>query len=172
MLDADGTIVLTFHFNSAFEEGQTYILKSGSVFGFTDGKTYTLDKDYVFTWDGTNWTVSNEIPVIMTLAYRWGAANVLQVNTDLPASTPLKDFLAGDNGCSLDESASSHLLGYASMANADGTIVLTFNANESFSSGEKYILNSGSVFGFTDGKTYALDNRYVFTWNGSNWILE
>ena len=57
MDDDKGTIVLSFHFNNAFTAGQTYILKKGSVFGFTDGKKYKLDKDYVFTWDGSNWTM-------------------------------------------------------------------------------------------------------------------
>ena len=57
MDNVDGTIVLTFHFNSAFEVDQTYILKKDSVFGFTDGEKYALDKDYVFTWDGSNWTM-------------------------------------------------------------------------------------------------------------------
>ena len=55
MDNADGTIVLTFHFNSSFAAGQTYVLPAGAVFGFTDGKKYVLDKDYTFTYDGSGW---------------------------------------------------------------------------------------------------------------------
>jgi hypothetical protein len=58
MANADGVIVLTFNFNSAFEVGQTYVLSAGSVFGFTDGNTYTLDANYTFTWDGSNWAMT------------------------------------------------------------------------------------------------------------------
>ena len=35
---------------------------------------------------------------------RYGTANVIQVNTDLPASIPCTNFLATDNGCSIDQS--------------------------------------------------------------------
>ena len=175
MLDADGTIVLTFHFNSAFEAGQTYILKKDSLFSFTDGKKYKLDKDYVFTWDGSNWTVSNELPAqigTLEFAYRWGAGNVIQVNTDLPSTTPCVNFTAGDNGCEIDQSQNQYQqVGWIGMDNVDGTIVLTFHFNSAFEAGQTYVLKKGSVFGFTDGKKYALDKDYTFTWDGSNWTM-
>ena len=107
----------------------------------------------------------------LEFAYRYGTNTLIQMNTNLPASTTLKDFLVGDNGCNIDESASAHLVGYISMANADGTIVLTFNFNDAFTAGQTYILKKGSVFGFTDGKKYALDKDYTFTWDGSNWTM-
>ena len=52
------TIVLSFNFNSAFSVGQTYFLPVGSVFGFTDGSKYSLDKDYTFRFDGSSWQVN------------------------------------------------------------------------------------------------------------------
>ena len=58
MENVGGTIVLTFHFNSNFSAGQTYTLPAGAVFGFTDGNKYTLDKDYTFTFNGTQWSMT------------------------------------------------------------------------------------------------------------------
>ena len=175
MDSADGTIILTFHFNSTFEAGQTYILKSGSVFGFTDGKSYTLDKDYVFTWDGSTWTMTNELPAEPTaleLAYRYGTNSLIQMNTNLPSDTPLVNFTAGDNGCNIDQSLNEYQqVGWIGMDSADGTIILTFHFNSTFEAGQTYILKSGSVFGFTDGKSYTLDKDYVFTWDGSTWTM-
>ena len=178
MANADGVIVITLNFNNAFAAGQTYILPAGAVFGFTDGNTYVLDTNYVFVWDGSNWTVSDAEPTpepeenSLTFQYRWGAANVFQVNTNLPATTPIANFLATDNGCSIDQSGNQYQqVGWFGMANADGTIVLTFNFNSAFEAGQTYVLPAGAVFGFTDGSTYVLDANYTFTWDGSNWTM-
>ena len=174
MDNADGIIVLAFHFNAAFEIGQTYYLPAGSVFGFTDGNTYTLTVDHTFTWDGTNWALSYEAPEQkpevenISLAYRYGAAKLIQFNTDLPATTPLQDFLADANGCQITQSGDQQV-GYISMVNADGTIVLTFNFNAEFTKGQSYTLAAGSVFGFTDGSSYVLDQDYTLYWDGANW---
>ena len=242
MENVDGTIVLTFHFNSAYTYGQSYILSAGSIFGFTDGSRYKLYQDTQLYWDDSQWTAeepapqedvldesnftggkefttfadlpvdSNSVEKIeeykalgfntsllaedhtgakgpdelftaslttanapvngLNFQYRWGAGNVFQVNTNLPATTPLKDFLVTDNGCSIDQSANQYQqVGYISMANADGTIVLTFNFNASFEAGQSYVLPAGAVFGFTDGNTYTLDADYTFTWDGSTWTM-
>ena len=54
----EDTIVLSFTFyNKTFAAGQTYFLPGGSIFGFTDGNRYALDKDYTFRYDGTNWQI-------------------------------------------------------------------------------------------------------------------
>ena len=181
MDNVDGTIVLTFHFNNAFEAGQNYTLPAGAIFGFTNGYLYHLDGDYTFTFDGSSWsadTPSVEPDVTepeetepaknMSLAYRYGAANLIQFNTDLPATTALKDFLATDNGCQITQSGDQQV-GYVSMLNADGTIVLTFNFNSAFSAGQSYTLAAGSVFAFTDGTSYVLDKDYTFYFDGSFW---
>ena len=174
MENVDGTIVLTFHFNDTFEVGQTYFLPAGAVFGFTDGNTYTLTADHTFTWDGSNWTLTTQVPepapeqTTVSFAYRYGTASLIQFNTNLPATTTLKDFLATDNGCQITQSGDQQV-GYISMANTDGTIVLTFNFNAAFAAGQSYTLAAGSVFAFTDGTSYILDADYTFYWDGSAW---
>ena len=170
MDNVDGTIVLTFHFNAAFEAGQTYVLSKGSVFGFTDNSKYTLDKDYTFTFDGSGWTMEAAEPAV-TMQYRWGNANTIQYNTDLPATTPLNNFLATDNGCALVQSG-DQAVGWIGMANANDTIVLTFNFNAAFDAGQSYTLSAGSVFGFTDGSKYQLNEDVTLYWDGSAWTAE
>lgn len=181
MIDADGTIVITFNFNSEFAENGTYTLAAGSVFGFADGSKYTLDKNYVFTFNGSEWSMTATEPETpdtpaeenkLSFAYRWGNATVLQINTDLPATTPLKDFLATDNGCDIDQTLNQYQnFGYVSMANADDTIVLTFNFGSAFEAGQTYVLPAGAIFGFTDGNTYKLDKNYVFNYDGTTWTM-
>ena len=78
-----GTIVLSFHFNSAFEAGQTYKLKHGSVFGFTDATSYTLDADYTFTWDGSAWSCRKER--VLDMALHGGGDSYLQTKHTIPA---------------------------------------------------------------------------------------
>lgn len=170
MDNVDGVIVLTFHFNGAFEAGQTYVLPKGAVFGFTDNSKYTLDKNYTFTFDGSSWSMVAAEPAV-SLTYRWGAGNLIQYNTNLPASTPLKDFLAADNGCQIAQSGDQQV-GYISMVNADGTIVLTFNFNAGFEVGQSYTLSAGSLFAFTDGSKYELKEDITLYWDGANWVEE
>lgn len=165
-------IVITFNFNNNFSAGQAWSLGEGSIFGFTDGRTYPLDKHYTFVFDGLTWTMSAmETPTKLNMQYRYGTSKLIQVNTNIPATTPCKDFLADSNGCVLLQDGNQSL-GWATMTNASGTIVLTFNFNSEFASGQTYTLGEGSVFGFTDGKTYQLDMNYTFTFNGSAWMLE
>ena len=189
MDNVDGVIVLTFHFNNAFSAGQDYFLPAGAVFGFTDGSKFTLHKNYTFSYDGTVWTLSEnqEPPVIepsdpvdppapeegvLNLQYRYGAATLIQVNTDLPATTPCVNFLATDNGCSIDQSANLYQqVGWIGMDNVDGVIVLTFNFNSAFSAGQTYFLPAGAVFGFTDGSKFTLDQNYTFTFDGTSWTM-
>ena len=174
MDNAGGTIVLTFHFNSEFAAGQTYVLPAGAVFGFTDGSKYTLDKDYTFLFDGNGWSIvePGQEPEANSMAvqYRWGNGNTLQVNTDLPAATPIANFLATDNGCSINQSGNQQV-GWIGMVDADGVIVLTFNFNSAFEAGQTYVLSAGSIFGFADGSAYVLNANYTFTWDGSNWAM-
>ena len=174
MDNVDGTIVLTFHFGSAFEKGQTYILPKGAIFGFTDGKTYALDKDYTFTFNGTDWKDPEPEPEPtpeVTFEYRSGNAEYIQVNTSLPADTPLENFTAGDNGCALDETQNQYQnVGWIGMDNADGVIVLTFHFNKAFEKDQTYVIAKDSIFGFTDGKSYKLDKDYTFTFYGTDWV--
>ncbi len=170
------TIVLTFNFNASFSAGQTYFLPAGSVFGFTDGSLYVLDKDYTFTYGGSAWTMEATEPTQsgdpigsdIWLAYRWGTSSLIQYNTNLPSTTPIANFLATDNGCSLLQSGSQQV-GWIGMADADGTVVLTFNFNSAFSVGKRYTLSAGSVFGFTDGSSYTLPSDISLCWDGSVW---
>ena len=200
MEKAGSTIVLTLNFNSQFSADQTYVLGAGSVFGFTDGSKYTLDKDYTFTFDGTGWTMTASEPEepevtepevtepeitepevtepeenILNFEYRYGAANVIQVNTDLPANTPVKDFLITDNGCNVDQSANKYQqIGWIQMHNPSetgGVVVLTFHFNSNFTAGQTYFLPAKAVFGFTDGSSYELDKNYTFTFDGEGWTM-
>ena len=169
MENVSGTIVLTFHFNGAFEAGQTYVLPKGAVFGFTDNSKYTLDKNYTFTFDGSGWTMVAAEPAI-TMEYRYGTESLIQYNTNLPATTPIANFTTADNGCVIDESANQYQnVGWIGMADAEGTIVLTFNFNGEFAIGQNYILSAGSVFGFTDGSSYTLPADVNLYWDGANW---
>lgn len=168
----DGVIVLTFHFNAAFNAGEQYTLSAGSVFGFTDGSSYTLPADVTLYWDGTAWS-ANEPAKQITLAYRWGNENTIQYNTDLPATTPIANFTASENGSNLIQTANQYQnVGWIGMADAEGTIVLTFNFNGSFNVGENYILSAGSVFGFTDGSSYTLPADVNLYWDGANWGVD
>ena len=47
------------------------------------------------------------------LMYRWGTSGLIQINTDLPATTPCASFLAGDNGSSLSQSGEQSEIGRA-----------------------------------------------------------
>ena len=193
MENVSGTIVLTFHFNGNFSAGQTYILGGGSVFGFTDGSSFTLADTYTFTYDGSTWSMAAGEPeqpeqtepeqtepeitepeeTGLTFQYRYGAAKLIQVNTNLPASIPVANFLATDNGCSIDQSANRYQqVGWIAMENVGGTIVLTFNFNSAFTAGQDYFLPAGAVFGFTDGSKYTLEQNYTFTFDGTSWTME
>ena len=193
MENVSGTIVLTFHFNGNFSAGQTYILGGGSVFGFTDGSSFTLADTYIFTYDGSTWSMAAGEPeqpeqtepeqtepeitepeeTGLTFQYRYGAAKLIQVNTNLPASIPVANFLATDNGCSIDQSANRYQqVGWIAMENVGGTIVLTFNFNSAFTAGQDYFLPAGAVFGFTDGSKYTLEQNYTFTFDGTSWTME
>jgi hypothetical protein len=121
MDNVDGVIVLTFHFNGTFNAGENYILSAGSVFGFTDGSSYTLPADVDLYWNGSVWS---DDPVI-TLDYRWGDAKTIQYNTNLPATTPIANFTASENGSNLIQTANQYQnVGWIGMDNVDGTIVL------------------------------------------------
>ena len=172
MANADGTIVLTFHFNTAFTAGQEYKLPAGAIFGFTDGKTYMLDKNYTFAFDGSGWTMSAVNPDV-TFGYRYGTSQLIQVNTNLPADTVIANFTLGDNGCSVDQSQNPYLqIGWVGMDKVGSTIVLSLHMNAAAQIGQRYILPAGSVFGFQNGIKYNLDREYVFYWDGANWIEE
>ncbi len=184
MENVDGTIVLTFHFNSAFAAGQNYTLPAGAVFGFTDGSKYTLDKNYRFDFNGTDWTLETTEPAPepepdvpgegeIGFQYRYGAEDLIQVDTNLPVATPCVNFLVTDNGCDIDQSENLYQqVGWIGMDNVDGTIVLTFHFNSKFTAGQTYTLPAGAVFGFTDGSKYTLDKNYCFTFDGTQWTME
>ena len=168
MANVDGTIVLTFRFNAAFEAGQTYFLPKGAVFGFADGSRYTLDKNYTFTFDGSGWTMeAKEDPI--TLSYRWGEANKIQFNTNLPVSETNGSFTAAENGCTFIENGDTRV-GWVGTDNVDGTVVLTFNLSAAAAIGQSYNLGKDSVFVLDDGSRYQLEQDITLYWDGSKWI--
>jgi len=56
MANVDGTIVLTFNFAESFTAGETYSLPKDAFFCFTDNSQYALAQDYIFQFNGTDWT--------------------------------------------------------------------------------------------------------------------
>ena len=197
MDNVSGTVVLTFHFNSNFAAGQDYTLPAGCIFGFTDGNTYTLDKDYTFAFDGSQWTMTatepeeeppvTEPPVteppateppatepglpVMNFTMKGGNSKIIQVYTDLPATTPIADFTAADNGCEIDETGNLQAMKDIKMRLSGNQIHFMIWFNNAYTAGQTYTLPAGSVFGFTDGSKYTLDKNYIFTYNGSAWSM-
>lgn len=170
---SDGQIYFMIWFNDAFKNGETYTLPAGSVFGFTDGSKYVLDKNYIFTYND-GWSMEVTEPAENTLGFqlRYGTANLIQLNTNLPKETPCVNFLTTDNGCVIDESANQYQrIGWIGMDQADGTVILTLHFNAAFKAAQTYFLSAGSIFGFTDGNSYVLDKDYTFTFDGSSWLV-
>lgn len=173
--EAGGTVVITFHFNTAMETGQRLILKKDSVFAFgvKDGTAYAgqtkyvLDKDYAFVYSGKeSWSLEAEN---LTLEYRWGTANILQYNTNLPSDTEQKRFELTENNCNVTESGAQQV-SWIGMDKTEGTIVLSFRFDNDYQKGEIYKLEAGSVFGFNGGKSlYVLKEDIVLTFDGNQW---
>ena len=111
----------------------------------------------------------------LSFQYRYGTNNLIQVNTNLPATTPVVNFTLTQNGCNVDETGNTvQWAGWIQMHNPSetgGIMVLTFHFNKAFTAGQTYFLPAGAVFGFTDGNTYVLDADYTFTWDGNNWTM-
>ena len=111
----------------------------------------------------------------LTFQFRYGTADVIQVNTNLPATTPIVNFTTDQNGCQIDQTGNTvQWVGWIQMHNpaeTGGVMVLTFHFNKAFSAGQSYVLPKVAVFGFTDGQKYTLDKDYTFTYNGSSWTV-
>lgn len=173
MDNADGTIILTFHFNRAFSAGQTYTLGAGSIFAFTDGSIYTLDGDYTFTFnDGGSCTMETTAVTPLSLTYRWGAANLIQFNSDLPASIPDGTFLATDNGSQIAQGGAQAASQFQTLNDGNGTIVFAAHFASGFAVGEKYTLAKDSLICFASGGKYRLTEDVVLYWTGSVWSAE
>lgn len=175
MTDASGTIVLTFNFNNVFTAGQTYTLSVGSVFGFTDDNTYTLDKSYTFTFNGTEWSMQTVAPD-KTLSFNgvhFGLANQFMIKTNLTDAANCNDFFAADNGNEIIQSGSQQVRYFAmhNFSAVDETKIITPTFDADFAVGDTYTLEQGSKFVLGDA-TYILDQNYTFTYNGGeNWSM-
>lgn len=177
--DSAGAVYLAFNFNSAFESGQTYYLPKGAVFGFTDGHKYKLASDYTFTFDGTDWTMtegkvepppsSGEGTLNMTVSY--STSKLIQFETDLPSNTPCVNFLTTDNGCQIEQPNGCQQVGWIGMVKGEnGKIYLSFNFNNAFNPGDMYFLAQNSLFSFTDNKKYKLSSDFILLYDGSGWM--
>ena len=157
----------TITLNNVNHKNKILTIKKGAII-YYNNVAVVLSETFNKKWDGSAWT---DVATI-EFAYRYGAANLIQVNTNLSSETPCVNFTASDNGCSIDQSGNEYQqIAWIGMDNADGTIVLTFHFNASFSAGQTFVLPQGSVWGFTDGKTYTLDKNYTFTFDGSSWSM-
>lgn len=164
----------TITLNNVNHKNKVLTIKKGAII-YYNNVAVVLSETFNKKWDGTSWTDVADISVpsektSMTAAYRWGNASVLQINTGLPSDTPLKSFLATDNGSEINQSGNQNF-GWAGMAADSGIIVITFNFNTAFSAGQSFGLAKGSVFGFTNGKKYVLEKSYVFKFDGSGWSM-
>ena len=145
----------TITLNNVNHKNKVLTIKKGAII-YYNNVAVVLSETFNKKWDGTSWTDVADISVpsektSMTAAYRWGNASVLQINTGLPSDTPLKSFLATDNGSEINQSGNQNF-GWAGMAADSGIIVITFKFNTAFSAGQSFGLAKGSVFGFTNGK--------------------
>ena len=163
MDNVDGTVVLTFHFNAPFEKGQTYVLPKGAVFGFTDGNTYTLDADYIFTWDGANWGMD---ALTLQLSLHAGAGKYIQLKTNIPAGLTYGDFLLGEtekgHNLLLETTEGAQSVGWFQYGELGGAVYLTFHFNSFNKPGTQYILKAGTSLKAGD-KVYTTDRDYIFT---------
>ena len=93
----------------------TYTLKSGSDTVNLSGSTLTATQAGTATvlMQAYGDLIKLELQVTVAwptleLTYRYGANNLIQVNTNLPATTPCVNFTAGQNGCNIDQSANEY----------------------------------------------------------------
>ncbi len=141
-----------------------------------------MAKDYEFTFDGSVWSLKADVtdpdpapPTVpekknLTFTYRYGAAKLIQVNTNLPTDLTIADFLVDAEGCDIKQSG-SHSIGWISMAKPEGEsqVVLTFNFNDAFAIGDTFTLGKDSVFKFGGSDVlYTLTEDYTFTFNGTD----
>ena len=166
----NGTIVLSFHFNNAFEAGQTYILKQGSVFVFTDDETrYTLDADYTFTWDGNAWSCRKDCVLDMTLSS--GADFYLQTKHTIPAEL---EYVEEQSTLSYESSTGvpENRISYAGA----GIMSINFGSDYTCTEGSTFTWKAGSTFVFQETTNqyvyYTLQNTWLFTYTSSGWNLK
>lgn len=174
MDNAEGTIVLTFHFNDNFAYGQKYSIKKDSLIIFKDGSKYYLDSDMVIYAGESGWTDEKpSTPFSMTVRNSGCTNKDIQFDTTLPATTTIANFLTADNGNQITQSGSQNV-GWVGMDNDNGTIVLTFHFGSEFSAGNTYKLSEGSLFNFGDetlgATSYKLSSDTEVIYAGSCWI--
>ena len=106
----------------------------------------------------------------LDITYQSGSSKSIQVATSLPSDTPIADFTLSDHNCDVNEDANLYQrASKIQMENADGRILLTFCFDSDFTAGQTYTLPKNAVFGFADGKQYALTQDYIFVFDGSSW---
>lgn len=169
MAKAEETIVLTFNFNNAFEEGQTYILKQGSVFGFTDDTSYTLDADYTFTWNGSAWSCRKER--VLDMGYHGGDGTYLQTKHTIPAGLTYvneQSNLYYESSTGVPEDRISYP--------ATGIMSINFGLDYTCTEGDTFTWKAGSTFAFQEATNqyvyYTLQNTWLFTYTSSGWNLK
>lgn len=105
----------------------------------------------------------------VSLVYRGGASNYVQVNTDMP--TTLTDGLvarADTSGCDFKQEGTINVHQVNLNVTDEPKVVLTFLFSGTLSVNDTIVWKKGTVFSFADTK-YTLDADYTFTWDGSAW---
>lgn len=105
----------------------------------------------------------------VSLVYRGGASNYVQVNTDMP--TTLTDGLvarADTPGCDFKQEGTLNVNQVNLNVTDEPKVVLTFLFSGTLSANDTIVWKKGTVFSFADTK-YTLDADYTFTWDGSAW---
>ena len=169
MDNVDGVIVLTFHYNSHFTAGQTYVLPAGAVFGFADGNKYTLDGDCTFTWDGSAWTLDCVRP--LTLSLNAADYDTIQLKTNIPTGLTYGNFLLSDtdkgHNVILETTEGAANVAWFSYSELSGAVYFTFEFNGQYQKpGTTYTLKKGTTLKAGDNY-YTLQQDYVMTYRNA-----
>lgn len=163
--------VLQFSFTSNATEGDEFTVEKGSVFQ-SGGAYYSLDDTYIFLYKGENsWTMikGGIVGTFGLKSYHWGAANVVQINHAFSEAERSTAFTTTPTKVYLKESGKNLAASFQMHESAPNLFQINFAG--SYSAGETYVLEKGSMVKFADG-VRELDANYILTYDGSKWTCQ
>ena len=102
-------------------------------------------------------------------SYHWGAANVVQINHAFSEAELSTAFTTTPTAVYLKESGNK--LAESFQMHESATNLFQINFAGSYSAGETYVLEKGSMVQFADG-VRELDANYILTYDGSKWTCQ